>query len=173
MGLQSDLGLVLEIPNAPQRMLQRIGATAVGTAVMRPLLGPLDRAVYKISRGRRSVGRSLGGLPVVMLTTIGARTGEQRTTPINAIPFEEDLALVGTNYGTGTTPGWAHNLRANPHAFVAHGGRERSVVAAEADDAQCETAFAEAIRVYAGYARYRRKAVNEVPVFILRAEVTA
>ncbi len=167
MGLQSELSLTAVTPNFMQRTLQRMGATAIGTAVFSVVMAPVDRVVHKMSKGRVTAGRSLGALPVVMLMTVGARTGERRTTPLSAVPFAEDLALIGTNYGRGRTPAWAHNLRANPQAVVTHQDRECSVVAVEADDEQYEAAFAAAIRVYPGYARYRRKAVNEIPVFLL------
>jgi len=173
MDLQSELGLTESIPNAMQSALLRLGATAGGTAVFAAVLGPLDRVAYRLTGGRRTLGRSLGALPVVMLTTTGARTGQTRTTPLNAFPVADDLAVIGTNYGRGTTPGWAHNLRANPQATLSHLGRTVSVVARPATAEQYEAVFAEAIRVYAGYARYRKKAVNEVPVFILKSEGAA
>jgi deazaflavin-dependent oxidoreductase (nitroreductase family) len=170
MGLQSELDLSPVSANAAQRGLQRIGATRVGTALFSLLLAPIDRGIYRVSQGRFTAGRSLGALPVIMLTTIGARSGRQRTTPLNAIPFGEDLALVGTNYGKGRTPSWAHNLRANPKGVVAFEGRQHPVIAVEAAGAQYEAGFAAAIRVYPGYARYRNTATNEIPIFILSSE---
>ncbi len=173
MGLQSDMNLAPVEANRIQRLLQRVGATGIGTAAFSAILGPLDRLGHRLSKGRTTAGRSLGGLPVVMLTTIGARTGQKRTTPINVIPHGEDLALVASNYGRGTVPAWAHNLRANPAASLTFGGRDYRVVAREVGGSHYEQAFAAAITVYPGYARYRRKASNFIPIFVLTAEGSA
>ncbi|MDJ0954540.1 MAG: nitroreductase family deazaflavin-dependent oxidoreductase [Acidimicrobiia bacterium] len=171
MGLQQQLHLSAVEPNVVQRSLQRIGATSVGTSLFAMVLGPLDQVSHKLSEGRITIGRSLGALPVVMLTTTGAKTGKMRTNPVSAIPYGDDLALVGSNYGRGTSPGWAHNLRANPLATVSHRDHEVAVVASAAEGDQYEEVFAAAVGVYPGYARYRRTAANTIPVFALAAAV--
>ena len=107
-----------------------------------------------------------------MLSTIGARTGEVRVHPLSAIPYEGDIALVATNYGRGKVPAWAHNLRCNPEAALNYRGRDFEVVAVEVDRADHDKVFAAAIRVYAGYARYRKKATNDIPIFRLSAKGT-
>ena len=169
MGLQQRLHLPAVDPNVMQRSLQRIGATSVGTSLFAMVLGPLDELSHKLSGGRMTIGRSVGALPVVMLTTTGAKTGKRRTNPVSAIPHGDDLALVGTNYGKGTSPGWAHNLRANPLATLSHRNREVAVVASAAEGDRYEEVFAAAVSVYPGYARYRRAAANTIPVFVLAA----
>lgn len=170
MGLLTDMEFVPAKANAVQRALQSIGATDTGTALFAAVLGPIDRLVHKLSRGRATAGRALGAIPVVMLTTIGAHSGEERVHPLSAIPYEGEVALVATNYGRGKAPGWAHNLRANAAATLNYRGRDFEVVAAEVDHAEHDKVFAAAIRVYAGYARYRKKATNDIPVFLLRAK---
>ncbi|MCP4963789.1 MAG: nitroreductase family deazaflavin-dependent oxidoreductase [bacterium] len=167
MGLQKELGIAFAMPNAVQRTLQRVAATDLGTALMSKVISPLDRLAYRASKGRFTLGRSLGAMPVVVLATTGARSGLQRETPINVIPFEDDLALVGTNFGSGTTPSWAHNLFANPAASVALRGVSVDVVARAAIPTEVETVFAAADQIYPGYANYRRNATNTIPVFIL------
>ncbi len=170
MGLLADMKLPPIKANVAQRSLQSIGATSIGTAAISVMLGSVDRLVHKLSRGRATVGGSLGAMPVVMLMTIGARSGEKRVHPLNAVPYQGDIALVGTNYGRGRVPAWAYNLRANPEAVLAYGGGEFEVVAAEADRAEHDEVFAAAIKVYPGYARYRREATNDIPIFLLRAK---
>ena len=172
MGLQKELGIAFAMPNAVQRALQRVAATGLGTALMSKVISSLDRLAYKASNGRFTIGRSLGAMPVVVLVTTGARSGLQRETPINVIPFEEDVALVGTNFGSGTTPAWAHNPFANPAASVAWRGMSVDVVARGATAIETEAVFAAADRIYPGYANYRRKATNTIPVFILAGKGT-
>jgi len=167
VGLTQDLGLTTPRPNGLQRAVQRIGSTDLGTAVFSRLIGPLDKAVHRITKGRVTFSRSLAAFPVVMLTTIGARTGAARTVPVNVIPYGDDLALVASNFGRGKLPGWAHNLMANPDATVSVAGKSRSVEAQLVGADQAESVFAAAVRVYPGYARYRAKAASVIPVFIL------
>ncbi len=167
MGLQADIGMEPITANVVQRFMQRVGATRLGTAVFSKVMSPLDRILHKASWGRLTAGRSFGALSVVLLTTTGARTGLERTTPINAIPIEGDLALVATNYGSGTTPGWAHNLLGNPGASITYENQIYGVVARAVTDDEYEAVFSAAIRIYPGYANYRRNATNEIHVFVL------
>lgn len=170
MGLQTDIGYEQVGSNLMQRSLQRMGATQPGTAFFSKVMAPLDRSVYKLSKGRATVGRVFGNLPVVVLTTTGAKSGQQRSTPLNAIPLADDLALIGSNYGRGRTPAWAHNLLANRNATIAYNGTVHDAVARPIEGAEYEDAFAAAIRIYPGYAMYRTKATNEIPVFVLTAK---
>ena len=74
----------------------------------------------------------LSGLPVVMLTTTGARTGQQRTLPVIAVPDGDNLVVIASNWGQRRHPAWYHNLRAHPEATVTVGGVSRRVRAHEA-----------------------------------------
>lgn len=170
MGLQATIGFEQSESNMVQRIMQRIGGTRRGTALFSKIMAPLDRSLYKLSKRRLTVGQALGNLPVVILTTSGARSGQPRTTPLNAIPLAGDLALIGSNYGLGKVPGWAHNLSANPDATIDYCGRTHDVIAHRIAGAAYEEAFAAAIRIYAGYATYRTRAGNEIPVFLLTSK---
>ncbi len=169
MGLQRDMMLPIVKPNLVQRSLQRMGATSVGNAIFSAILGPLDRLSHRLTGGRTTVGRAVGGLPVVMLTTTGAKSGKQRTNPVNVIPFGDDLALVASNYGRGTVPGWAHNLIANPNATLTYRDQDHTIVAGAAEGDDYEEAFAAALVVYPGYARYRRNVTHTIPIFTLKS----
>jgi deazaflavin-dependent oxidoreductase (nitroreductase family) len=71
----------------------------------------------------------VSGLPVVMLTTTGAKTGRQRTRPVLGIPDGERLILVGSNFGRPHHPAWYHNLRAGPRAIGTSSAACRSIPA--------------------------------------------
>jgi deazaflavin-dependent oxidoreductase (nitroreductase family) len=133
------------------------------------LVVPIDRLVDRLSGGRTTATRALGGFPVVLLTTIGARSGERRSIPINAIPHRGNFALIGTNMGKGLTPAWVHNLRKLPRATLTYAKRDYPVLATEIDGEEYEEVFATAIGVYPGYARYRRASDYEAPIFVLTA----
>jgi deazaflavin-dependent oxidoreductase (nitroreductase family) len=94
----------------------------------------IDRAVFRITRGRATFTSWLADLPVAWLTTTGAKSGVQRTCPVVAIPGEDGkLVVIASNYGQHNNPSWYHNLRANPRATVLFDGVRRDMSARELD----------------------------------------
>ena len=120
MGLQQDIGFELARANAVQRRLQRLVAIRSLSPRLMPVATGVDRALYRITRGKVSVTATVVAFPTVMLTTTGARSGKPRVAPLAAIPVGDDLAVIGTSGGTGKTPGWVFNLRANGNASLSY-----------------------------------------------------
>ena len=152
-----------------QRALQSVAANPKLSPFLMRLVTPLDRMLHGVSNGNASVTGGLIAAPTILVSTTGARSGQIRTTPLNAIPLDEGLALVGSNGGSGKVPGWAHNLRANQAASLSYNGRTVEVVAREADETEYDAVFDAAVRIYPGYAGYRKRATHHIPVFILEA----
>jgi deazaflavin-dependent oxidoreductase (nitroreductase family) len=126
--------------------------------------------VHRATKGKATAAGVLTGLPVVMLTTTGAKSGEQRTAPVLGIPVGDDLAVIAGNFGQKTSPGWGHNLAANPAAAVSFLNTSVDVTARQADEAETERTFALAAPIYGGYAKYsERVSPREIKVFILEA----
>jgi deazaflavin-dependent oxidoreductase (nitroreductase family) len=115
------------------------------------------------------VSAGLVAFPMIVLGTTGARTGKKRKTPLAAIPVGDDLGLIASNAGSGTIPGWAHNLQANPEATVTYGRRLAAVVARTVHGDEYDQVFAAAERVYTGFAGYRERVDYTIPVFMLTA----
>ena len=152
-------------PNALQRAVVRVAGTRPGAWVFARVAQDLDGVVHRLTDGRATAASWASGLPVVMLTTTGARSGREITTPIVAVPDGDGLVMVGSNFGQARHPGWVHNLRAHPRARV--DGRE--VLAAEAAGEERERLLALATEVYPGYAAYaRRAAPRRIAVMRLR-----
>jgi F420H(2)-dependent quinone reductase len=114
---------------------QRVART---TAAWRPLslfyartLHHIDRVVYRLTRGRATFASWVAGLPIVMLTTTGAKSGRQCTLPLVALPEGDRLVVIASNYGQHRNPAWYYNLCANPRATVCFEGVTREVVARE------------------------------------------
>jgi deazaflavin-dependent oxidoreductase (nitroreductase family) len=105
----------------------------------------------------------------LLLATVGAKTGAIRTTPLAAIPRDDDLAVIGSGSGSRKIPGWVHNLRANPEATVSYQDRVVPVVGREVDQTEHDEIFAAATRIYPGFAGYRQRADYLIPVFVLTA----
>jgi deazaflavin-dependent oxidoreductase (nitroreductase family) len=157
--------------NAVQRLIQRIASSPPGAWFFQRTLYPIDKWLYRATNGRVTVPGILAGLPVVMLTTTGAKSGKLRTMPLVGVPVGADLAVIGSNFGQEQTPGWVYNLETNPGASISYGGQDVQVVARRADDQEADEAFRLAEPIYAGYAHYRERAAHrQIRVFILHAE---
>ena len=157
-----------ERANPLQKAMRRAAATGPGARLLAALQHRIDRPLYRLTGGRHTLGSLLAGLPVVMLTTTGARTGRPRTVPVLGLPTSEGLVVVASNYGRERDPAWCRNLRAQPAAEVAIDGRARRVRAVEADGARRERIWQEGLRVYPGWSAYARRAPHRrIAVFVL------
>ena len=168
VGVVGELGFEAKPANVLQRLVQNLASSRYGAWFFAKTLYLQDKAIFKLTGGRLTVPTVLAGLPVLMFTTTGARTGRRRTMPLLGIPVGEDLAVIGSNYGQKKTPGWVYNLEADPSATVEYGGRSVDVVARRADEVETDQIFQLASRVYPGYAKYRVRADHRViRVFVL------
>ena len=168
MGVLQALGYEVKPANAVQRTMQRVAALGPVSKVFQKTLHAVDRPLYRWSKGKLTVPGLVAGLPVVMLTTTGAKSGEPRSMPLLGVPLGEDMALIGSNYGTEHTPGWVYNLEAHPNATVAWRDRTVDVVARRATDEEAERAFASGASFYSGFPKYRDRVTNrDIRVFVL------
>ncbi len=168
MGLATDLGYRYSAPNPFQRAMQKVGSTKGGAWAFSQSLRHVDRVVYKLTRGRRSAPEVLAGLPVVMVTTTGRKSGRPRTTPLIAPPIADTLALVGTNFGQKATPAWVLNLEADPAAAVEFHGIVEQVQARPATDAEAVEVWDRASAIYGGYGKYQERITGrDVRIFVL------
>lgn len=132
------------------------------------LLHHIDRAVYKLSSGRFSATSALGGVPMIELTTVGAKTGLVRTVPLMGIPDGRDIILIASNWGQERHPGWYYNLLANPQVEVISDGKARTYLARTAIGEERQAGWNKALAVYSGYAAYEsRSGEREIPVVVL------
>ncbi|WP_238443947.1 nitroreductase family deazaflavin-dependent oxidoreductase [Salsipaludibacter albus] len=151
-----------------QRMVTRFAASGPGSWVFARLLHHVDRPVHRLSRGRHTATSLVSGLPVAMVTTTGARSGQSRTVPLVAVPTSDGLAVVASNYGQPRHPGWYHNLVADPHGTVSVDGRSWSFRAELAEGARRDRIWARCLRIYPGFATYTRRAADrDIAVFVL------
>ena len=135
---------------------------------MWPVLGPLMRghaAVYKATGGR--VG-GIPGLPaLLLLDTIGAKTGKQRTTPLAYMPHGDDFIVVASKGGYPKDPGWMHNLRAHPDTQVQIGREHYAVHAREATAEERRELWPKAAKYNRAWDQYRKRTSREIPLVIL------
>ncbi|HEY6397144.1 MAG TPA: nitroreductase family deazaflavin-dependent oxidoreductase [Solirubrobacteraceae bacterium] len=160
--------IVYDQANLVQRVLRRFAASGPGSWLFARILHHIDRPVYRLTRGRYTLASLVSGLPVVMLTTTGAKSGHPRTVPVLGIPANDGVAIIASNYGQHRHPAWYYNLRAHPDADVAVDGIQRRVRAVEAGDERRAEIWQEGLRIYPGFAQYERRASHRrISVFVL------
>jgi deazaflavin-dependent oxidoreductase (nitroreductase family) len=157
-----------------RRAMRRLAASSPGSRVFAPLLHRLDRPVYRLTRGRTTLGGLVSGLPVALLTTTGARTGRPRTVPLLLLPSSEGFAVIASNWGRPGPPAWERNVRAHPAATFSMVGKRFRARVAEAEGERRARIWREALEVYPGYAAYaRRAAQRRIGVYVLEADAAA
>jgi deazaflavin-dependent oxidoreductase (nitroreductase family) len=130
----------------------------------------IDKGLLRLSRGSVTASGLLAGVPVLTVTTTGARTGLRRTTPLVGVPVGDDIAVIGTRFGQRGTPGWYYNLRAEPRAEVSFRQAHVSAVAREADADEGQAIWARARTIYAGYEAYAQRIKDrEIHIMVLSA----
>lgn len=153
--------------NPVQRAVRWFAATPVGDWLFANVLRRLDEPVYRLTSGRHTAANLLSGLPVVHLTTTGARSARPRTVPVLGLPTPDGLAVIASNFGRRSHPGWYFNLRAHPHATVTVDGRSSGVRAVEAAGGVRERVWRHGLEVFPGWSTYERRAGRGLGVFLL------
>jgi deazaflavin-dependent oxidoreductase (nitroreductase family) len=122
---------------------------------------------YESSGGERGNTLLDTGLPVIIVTTLGNKTGKLRKTPLMRVEHEGEYALVASKGGAPTHPVWYYNLKADPRAVTIQDGPEPfEVQVREVSGDERAVWWARAISAYPPYADYQTKTDREIPVFV-------
>ena len=155
--------------NLPRRIMRLSGAVQPISWFYARALHHLDHVVYRLSRGRATFTSLASGLPIVMLTTKGAKSGRLRTLPLVAVPHDGGMVVIASNYGQDRNPAWYYNLRAHPRATIEFEGERREVVARELRGEERERWYTRGVEIYPGWTEYRKRAAHrQIPVLELR-----
>jgi deazaflavin-dependent oxidoreductase (nitroreductase family) len=129
------------------------------------ILGGMHRRVYRLTGGK--IGGQIGKLPVLLLTTIGRKSGQVRTQPLAYTQVGDGYAVIASKGGAAQHPLWYLNLRANPLAEVTVGRETRRVRARDAQGEERERLWRAFADLYPGYDRYAQKTSRRIPVVVL------
>lgn len=141
-------------------------STRSGAGFIRYVAQPIDRLLLPLSRGRVTLSSLI--YPTLMLTTVGAKSGQPRQVPLIFFVDDGRIILVASNFGGASQPAWYHNLRANPQATVLFAGRERTYRAREAGGIEYAELWRRAVAYYAGFAAYQqRTGGRQIPIMVL------
>ena len=113
------------------------------------------------------VGGQFEGAPMVLLRTIGARSGEERVNPLVYQPVGDHIAIFGSKAGAPTHPAWYHNLLANPDVTVELGPDTVPMRARVADGEERERIWSRQKEIMPGFADYEANTTRVIPVVIL------
>ena len=122
-------------------------------------------ALYEHSGGTQGV--TLRGMPVVILTTVGARSGKLRKAPLMRVEHDGTYAAVASLGGAPTNPVWYANLMAHPGVELQDGPQKWGVVAREVHGDERTLWWDRAVAAYPDYAEYQRRTTREIPVVLL------
>jgi F420H(2)-dependent quinone reductase len=123
--------------------------------------------LYESSGGTQGTTLRETGLPVVIITNRGARTGKVRKTPLMRVEHNGRYAAVASQGGSPEHPLWYYNFRADPHLQLQDGPDKRDMVAREVSGAERAEWWDRAVAAYPPYTEYQQKTRRQIPVFVL------
>jgi F420H(2)-dependent quinone reductase len=139
--------------SGPARLAMKLGSGA-------------HAGVYRATGGKL-FGR-MGKSPILLLNTVGRKSGKKRTSPLLYVMDGEDFVIIASKGGAPTHPAWYLNLRDNPDATVEIGDREVRVSAEEADPEEKARLWGRMVEIYPTYDDYQKETEREIPLLILR-----
>ncbi|HXE73209.1 MAG TPA: nitroreductase/quinone reductase family protein [Candidatus Nitrosotenuis sp.] len=148
--------------------LARLTHRAVERQPLVRLLTRLHVGVYRLTGGL--VGGLALGVPTLLLTTRGRRTGRPYTTPLYYLVEGRSLAVVASAGGSDRDPGWWRNLQKDPRALVEMGPVRLQVRAERAPPEVAARLWTSFVWVYPAYDQYRQLTSREIPVVLLHPE---
>jgi len=145
------------------------------TSTERDLSGPARLALKLGSGAHAGVYRATGGKlfgrmgksPILLLNTVGRKSGRKRTSPLLYVMDGEDFVIIASKGGAPTHPAWYLNLRADPDATVEVGDREVRVKAEETDSEEKARLWQKMVDMYPTYDDYQQKTGREIPLLKL------
>ncbi|MDQ0577053.1 nitroreductase family deazaflavin-dependent oxidoreductase [Agromyces albus] len=120
---------------------------------------------FEASGGQK--GNTLRGRPVIVLTTIGAKSGKLRKTALMRVEHDGEYAVVASQGGAPKHPTWYWNLKRNPHVELQDGAEKHDYLARELEGDERATWWARALETWPAYAEYQTKTDRVIPVFLL------
>ncbi|MFE6129565.1 nitroreductase/quinone reductase family protein [Streptomyces sp. NPDC056437] len=126
-----------------------------------------QHVIEEFRAGRGKVGGPFEGGDLLLLTTTGAQSGKEHTTPLGFVRDGDLLLIVASNLGASRHPDWYHNLLAHPLVQVEIGTESFEAVAVPAEGARRDRLFASVVAVSPGYADYQALTTRTLPVVVL------
>jgi F420H(2)-dependent quinone reductase len=123
--------------------------------------------LYEDSGGTQGTTLRDTGLPVVVITNRGARSGKVRKTPLMRVEHDGSYAAVASQGGSPTHPFWYYNFLAHPRVELQDGPRKQQMTAREVTGDERTQWWQRAVAAFPPYAEYQQKTSRQIPVFVL------
>jgi deazaflavin-dependent oxidoreductase (nitroreductase family) len=123
--------------------------------------------VETIERSGGTEGTDNQGHRVIVLTTVGAKSGKLRKTPLMRVEHDGEYAVVASLGGAPKNPVWYYNVVANPHVELQDGPVKQEYQAREVDGDEYELWFERSVAAWPDYAEYKKKTDRKMPIFVL------
>lgn len=120
---------------------------------------------FRANEGK--VGGQFAGAPLLLLTTVGAKSGQHRTNPVMYLPDGDRLLVFASKAGAPTNPDWYHNLVANPRVTVEVGNEKFEADTEVLQGEERDRVYAEQASRYPGFAEYQESTSRIIPVVAL------
>lgn len=114
------------------------------------------------------IGGQMQGLGVLLLTTIGRKTGQKRVTPLGYFEHEGAYVIIASNAGADHHPAWFHNLKSNPQVGLQIREKHLTAIAEPAEPALRQQLWDKLIKIAPGYKGYEKRTSREIPMVLLR-----
>jgi deazaflavin-dependent oxidoreductase (nitroreductase family) len=125
-----------------------------------------DKMLQRLTRGRLTL-LDIAGLPNLMLTVIGRKSGQPRQTPLLCVPRGDEILIAGSNFGGPKQPVWVVNVQANPEVTVRFRGRTAPMLARRLEGDEREAAWEHMRQTWPNFALYEKKTDRKIKVFVL------
>jgi deazaflavin-dependent oxidoreductase (nitroreductase family) len=122
---------------------------------------------FEASGGTKATTLLDTGLPVVVITNLGAKSGKVRKTPLMKVEHDGKYAAVASQGGAPTNPLWYHNFLAHPQVTLQDGPEVIEMTAREVTGAEKAQWWERAVAAFPPYAEYQKKTTRQIPVFVL------
>lgn len=120
---------------------------------------------FEASNGREA--NTMRGMPIIVLTTVGAKTGKLRKTPLMRVEHDGQYAVVASLGGAPQNPVWYYNIKQHPLVELQDGAVKREYMAREVKGEEKARWWERAVEAYPDYADYQKKTTRQIPVFVL------
>ena len=120
---------------------------------------------FEASAGARA--NTLRGVPIVVVTSVGAKSGKLRKNPVMRVEHHGEYAVVASKGGADQHPTWYYNLKQNPNVELQDGPERHDYIAHVAEGTERDAWWERAVAVWPDYANYQKKTDRQIPVFVL------
>jgi|SRR6516162_1369550 deazaflavin-dependent oxidoreductase (nitroreductase family) len=126
------------------------------------------RVVDEFRSNGGKVGGQFDGIPLLLLSTTGIKSGQPRLSPLAYLTIDGKTIIIGSFGGADVDPAWVHNLRANPRGNVEVGTQTFDVIARELPPEERDDVFGKVVAVAPGFGDYQSKTDRVIPLFELQ-----